>query len=128
MRYATAACLLLAALIHLLPVAGVLGAERLQALYGVALDDPNLVLLMRHRALLFGIVGALLAAAAFLPALRTTALLVGGASALSFLALAWSSSGLNPAVTRVVFADIVAVLALGAAAVLHLSARGADAP
>jgi hypothetical protein len=127
MRYATVACLLVAALIHLLPVAGVLGAERLQALYGVAMDDPNLVLLMRHRAVLFGIVGVLLAASAFVPALRTTALLVGGASALSFLALAWASTGLNPALARVVVADIVAVVALGAAAALHLSARGAGA-
>ena len=124
MRYASMACLLLAALIHLLPVAGVLGADRLQALYGVALDDPNLVLLMRHRAVLFGIVGALLVAAAFRPALRTIALLVGGASALSFLALAWSSPGLNPEVGRVVTADIVAVVALGIAAMLHAYARG----
>lgn len=128
MRHATFACLLLAALIHLLPVAGVLGAERLQALYGVVLDDPNLVLLMRHRAVLFGIVGALLAAAAFRPALRTAALLVGGASALSFLALAWSSTGLNADVGRVVTADIVAVVALAAAAILHSSARRAGTP
>jgi hypothetical protein len=85
------------------------------------MDDPNLVLLMRHRAVLFGIVGILLATSAFVPALRTTALLVGAASALSFLVLAWSTSGLNPAVTRVVVADIVAVVALGVTAwIWHL--------
>ena len=74
MRYAVMACLLLAALIHLLPVAGVLGAERLQALYGIPIGDPNLLLLMRHRAVLFGVVGVLLATAAFVPALRSVAL------------------------------------------------------
>jgi hypothetical protein len=125
MRYAVMACLLLAALIHLLPVAGVLGAERLQALYGIPIGDPNLLLLMRHRAVLFGVVGVLLATAAFVPALRSVALCVGGASALAFLALAWTSPGLNAAVGRVVTADLVAVLALGVAAALHGSGRGA---
>ena len=119
MHYLLKACLLLAAVIHLLPVAGVLGADRLQALYGVALDDPNLVLLMRHRAVLFGIVGVLLATAAFVPSLRGVALAVGGASAVAFLLLAWMSPPLNAAVARVVTADVVAVAALAIAAGLH---------
>jgi hypothetical protein len=119
MRHVVTACLLVAALIHLLPVAGVAGAERLQALYGVALDDPNLVLLMRHRAVLFGIVGVLLATAAFVPSLRSVALIVGGASAVAFLVLAWMSPPLNAAVGRVVTADVVAVGALALAAVIH---------
>jgi hypothetical protein len=119
MRHVVTACLLVAAVIHLLPVAGVLGAERLQALYGVVLDDPNLVLLMRHRAVLFGIVGVLLAAAAFVPSLRSIALVVGGASAVAFLVLAWMSPPLNAAVGRVVTADVVAVVALALAAGLH---------
>ena len=49
-------------LVNLLPVSGVLSANRLQALYGVAIEDVNFLVLMRHRAVLFGIVGGLLVA------------------------------------------------------------------
>ena len=70
-----AVLLLVAGVIHLLPLVGVLGGERLNALYGIALDEPNLQILMRHRAVLFGLLGALLVAAAFNPALRSACLL-----------------------------------------------------
>ena len=52
----------------LLPLAGVLGAGRLSALYGIAFEEPNLVLLMRHRAVLFGLLGVFLAIAALIGA------------------------------------------------------------
>ena len=51
--------LLVAGVIHLLPLSGVLGAQRLAALYGLAFDEANLLLMMRHRAVLFGLLGAL---------------------------------------------------------------------
>ncbi|MFY8016778.1 MAG: phosphopantetheine adenylyltransferase, partial [Inhella sp.] len=69
------AVLLLTGLVHLLPVLGVLGAARLEQLYGLRMDEPNLLLLMRHRALLFGLLGLLLVAAAFRPAWQGLALL-----------------------------------------------------
>ena len=49
------AVLLAAAVFHLLPAMGLLGAGRLAALYGVSIPGDDLLLLMRHRALLFGI-------------------------------------------------------------------------
>ncbi|HEU4430681.1 MAG TPA: hypothetical protein VFT98_18110 [Myxococcota bacterium] len=54
MNVAIALLLLLVGLLNLAPVAGVLGGERLQALYGVGASDSQLVILLRHRALLFG--------------------------------------------------------------------------
>ena len=78
---------LVAALINLAPVSGVFGAARLEALYGLPFADPNLLVLMRHRAVLFGIVGVLLAVAAFVPGISTIAavarLLSLGARAIS---------------------------------------------
>lgn len=46
------ACIVLAAtaLVHVLPVAGVLGAARLQSLYGISAADPGVGLLLQHRA------------------------------------------------------------------------------
>jgi len=54
-----------AGLINFLPVTGALSGKRIQALYGVAVEDSNSEILMRHRAVLFGIVGALIIASAF---------------------------------------------------------------
>jgi hypothetical protein len=106
-------------IIHLLPLSGLMGAEALTRLYGLDFGDPNLEILMRHRAVLFGMVGALLVAAAFHVRLRGPALLVGLVSVLSFLALAWGVGGYGAAVQRVVVADVVALACLLLAAGLH---------
>ena len=123
-RKLIAALLILAGIIHLLPLAGVLGAERLAALYGLSFQEPNLLLLMRSRAVLFGLLGALLVYAALRPALQPIALFGGLVSVLSFLCLAWSSPGYNAALGRVVIADWVALAALLLALALYFSVRG----
>ena len=97
--------------IHLLPLVGVLGGERLAQLDGLDASEPNLALLLRHRAVLFGLLGALCVAAAFRPALRGLALVAGWISVASFLALA-AGTPLNAQVARVVTADWVALGAL----------------
>jgi hypothetical protein len=113
------ALLVIVGIIHLLPVSGVLGAERLSTLYGISLNEPNLEILMRHRAVLFGLLGAFLIYAAFKPALHPLAFLAGFLSVVSFIALAWSVGGFNEAVRRVVVADIAAVVALCIAVCIH---------
>ncbi len=112
MRYVVTTCLIIAAIIHLLPLAGVLGSARLAALYGLDFTEPNLAILMRHRAVLFGMLGAFLAYAAFKPHLQGIAFVAAFVSVVSFLLLAWSTGGYNPQVGRVVTADVVALVAL----------------
>ncbi|AEG93057.1 hypothetical protein [Ramlibacter tataouinensis] len=112
-------CLLaVVGIIHLLPLPGVLGPERLRLLYGIPLDDPNLVLLMRHRAVLFGLLGALLLYAAWRPSLVPLALMAGWASVAAFLVLAALQPGLNAALARVVTADVLAAFCLAVATAL----------
>ncbi len=124
-----AALYVLVGVVNLLPVSGVLSIARLEALYGVSLVDPNLVVLMRHRAVLFGIVGALLIAAAFHPPLRAFAVGAGLLSMLSFVAVAHLVGDLNAELRRVVVIDLVASVLLVAAAFLTLGpgARAGDA-
>jgi hypothetical protein len=122
-RFLVAAMLGLVGVIHLLPLSGVLGSERLTALYGLAFDEPNLVILMRHRAMLLGLVGLLCLVAAFRPALRSAALVAGFAAVVSFLGLAASVGGANPQLLRVVTADRIALAALVVALVAHLRLR-----
>lgn len=112
--------LLIVAVIHFMPVIGVLGSTRLVALYGIQFDDANLVILMRHRAVLFGLLGAFLSIAAFRPELQLLALIAGFVSVASFMLIAWSVGGYNSQIARVFLVDVIALicLAVGAAAYL----------
>ena len=116
MRHLITAMLLVVGVIHLLPLAGVLGAARLEALYGVAVDGPDLEILLRHRAVLFGLLGAFCVAAAFRRAWQAAAVFAGFVSVASFLVLAWFAGGYNDEIARVVAADVVALGCLGLAA------------
>ena len=115
--------LVLVGIIHLLPVAGVLGADRLAALYGIALSEPNIEILMRHRAILFGLLGLFLVYAAFQPSLQTLAIVAGLVSVVSFIAIAWSVGGYNEPVRKVVIADVIAAVVLIVAGVINLVGR-----
>jgi len=110
--------LVIVAVIHLLPLSGVIGSERLASLYGISFDEPNIAILMRHRAVLFGLLGLFMLFAAFAPRFQVAAFVIGFASVVSFLWLASSVGGYNAAIGRVVTADIVALVCLivGAAA------------
>ncbi len=124
MRFVVPAVLLLVAAIHALPLLGVLGAARISGLYGIAVDDPNLEILMRHRAVLFGLLAAFLAYAAFHRALHGLALIGGAVSVVAFLALALSVGRYNAAIGTVVRVDVVALLLLALAAWAHLRSPG----
>jgi hypothetical protein len=125
MHYLVSAMLIVVAVIHLLPLSGVLGSERLAALYGLSFNEPNIAILMRHRAVLFGLLGMFLLVAAFRPPLQTIAFMAGFVSVASFLWIAWSVGGYNPQVARVFLADIVALICLiiGVAAHLYVQNR-----
>lgn len=123
MKKVVTGLLVLVGIIHLLPVSGVLGVERLVALYGVSLDEPNLEILMRHRAVLFGLLGLFLVNAAFQPSLQPLAIVAGFVSVLSFITIAWSVGGYNESVRMVVIADVIAIAALIVAGVIHVVSR-----
>jgi hypothetical protein len=110
---------LVAAAINLAPVLGAVAPERMAALYGVNLEDPNLQILMRHRAVLFGLVGGVLLVAAFHPPLRTVGYAAGFASMLSFLLVAWLVGGYNAQIQRVILIDVVGIAALAGAGLVH---------
>ena len=121
---AIAALLLIVALIHIIPISGVLGASQLEALYGVELSEHgDLTLLMRHRAILFGILGGFFAYAAFVPGLQPLAFVAASVSVVSFLVLAAGVETIAPAIRTVIIADVVALLCLVIAIALHVLRR-----
>ena len=123
MRYLLMASLIVVGIIHLLPAIGVLGPERLETLYRVTLTDPGLVVLMRHRAILFGLLGSYLVLAAFVPALQLSALVMALLSVVSFLGLALSSGPVSPAIARIVAVDWVALAAVAVGFVAYALLR-----
>ncbi len=119
MKAAVSVLLVLVAIIHLLPLSGVLSAERLAALYELSFHEKNLEILMRHRAVLFGLLGLFLMYAAFQPSLQPLAFFAGFVSVLSFICLAWLVGDYNAAIRKVVVADAVALASLSLAVVLY---------
>ena len=119
MKYLVSAMLVVVGVIHLLPLTGALGSERLFTLYGTRFDEPNLQILMRHRAVLFGLLGAFMVFAAFTPVYQTAAFIAGSVSVVSFLYLAWSVGGYNEHVGRVFIADLIALACLIVGGVIH---------
>ena len=126
MRHLATAALLLMALVHLPPLLGVLGAGRLAALYGIDVAGPDLLILMRHRAVLFGLLGAYQAYAVFNPAHRTVAFVAGLVSLAAFLALAYSTPGHNANLAKVARIDLVALVVGAVGFAAHL--RGNAVP
>ncbi len=125
MRYFIAFTLLAGGVIHLLPVAGVLGTERLFALYGVPVTEPNLAILLRHRAVMFGLIGGVMILSIVKPAMQPLAFALGLLSVTSFLYIASSVGQYNLQVSRVVVVDILALVCLlaGSAAYAYAHLR-----
>ena len=122
-KYFVPASLVVVGAIHLLPLQGVLSGDRLTALYGIAIEDENLLILMRHRALLFGLLGGFLVWAAFRPHLHALALFAGAVSVAGFLFIALGSAERNSEIARVIAIDIFALILLAIAALLHVAVR-----
>jgi hypothetical protein len=117
---AITALMLVVAAIHLVPIGGFFGARRLSALYGIDVADPTLEILMRHRAVLFGILGVFFTYAAFTPAVRPIAFVAAAASLASFFFLAFSASEISPPIRKIVIGDVAAAVCLAGAIALYV--------
>jgi hypothetical protein len=115
-----AVLLVFVGLVNFLPVAGILSADILANAYGIPAPTGDLLVLLRHRALLFGIVGALIIVAAFRRHLQPAAILAGFVSMLGFVVLALASGDYGAELQKVVTIDAIALLALVVAALLRV--------
>lgn len=122
------AALIIVGAIHCLPVAGLLGRAQLESLYGISAVDPTMILLLQHRAVLFGLLGAFLLIAAFRPGLRSLAIAAGLVAVVSFLALVALSADAHPSLSQVVIADLVALVSLVVATVVFVLLRRSRTP
>jgi hypothetical protein len=112
-------CLVVVGLINFAPVIAVISAQKLESAYSVAIAGNDLAILMRHRALLFGILGAFIFYAAFNPFYQPLAMLMGGVSMVGFALLVLTTGDYNEAVGKVLLIDIIGIMFLLAAVVLR---------
>jgi len=119
--------LVLAGIVHLLPAIGVAGRERLRVLYGVELDDPAVLLLMRHRAVMFAAIGLLMLIAVFVPPWQLPASLAGLISTAGYCLLAGWPGGWPLPLRRLWWIDLplaAALCGVAVASLLHGSSSG----
>lgn len=119
MSHAITVCFVIVGLINVLPLMGVVSDQQLQSMYGVSFSDPNMSILLKHRAVLFGLLGGYILYAAWVPKHQMAAFVLGFGSMLSFLLVAWTTGGFNQAIQKVVVVDIVGIVVFIVAAVLY---------
>jgi hypothetical protein len=106
MDKAVSILLFVVGVINFLPVLGVVSAARLSQAYAVELDSNDLVILLRHRALLFGIVGGFILYSVFVPGSQTPARVMAAVG------------DYNASLHKVMLVDVVGILCLAGAALL----------
>ena len=118
MKHVITVLFVIVGLINFTPLMGILSDDMLASLYAIEITSPDMSLLLRHRAALFGIVGGYILIAAFRPNHRPVATIMAFASMLSFLALYLLISPENNKLIGVFRIDVFAMILLIVAVVL----------
>jgi len=111
-----AICLFIIGLINFLPLLGILSVGKLEHAYGISITSSDLEILMRHRALLFGILGGFIMASAFRQVLQGAAIIMAAISMMGFILLTYLVGGINSEISNVVLIDWFACILLLVAA------------
>jgi hypothetical protein len=112
----TAIAFVALAVVHLLPAAPIFAPDALVRLYGVAPTDSTLILILRHRAVLLALVGALCLWAAVSESTRPAALVAASLNLASFLAFYLLHASFAGPLRTVALVDAVALIPLAVAA------------
>lgn len=111
--------LVLTGLLNTYPAIGMLGARQLRGLYGLPISDPNLLTLMQHRAVMLGLIGLFMIAAAFRREWQPAAFVLGFASMLSFVVFARLQDEPSRFISKVAVADVAGSTLLLVALVVY---------
>lgn len=112
--------LMVAALINFVPVVGVISGAQIEKMYAIDVSDPNVEILMRHRAVLFGLVGGVMIWGVFERDMFMPAAWIGLISMVSYLAITLISGPGNPSLRKVFRVDIVGIVAVLGAIIVRL--------
>ena len=110
--------LFLVGVINFLPIVGIFSIDKINQTYGLAINDNNLAILLRHRALLLGLIGGFVIYSVFNPQYQIAAIVLAAISMLAYLYFFYSIGNANPALLKIAQADIVGVVLLTIAVLL----------
>ena len=113
-------------IINFLPVLGVASADRLAHGYGIDLFGNDLVILMRHRALLFGVLGGFILYSVVYPVHQWPAMIMAGVAMVGYVYLMYTVGGYNAELGRVLMVDYVGIACLAGAMGIRLLTPGAS--
>lgn len=108
-------------IINFVPVIGLLSNHKITTLYDVPVES-DLAILLRHRALLFGILGGIILFAAFCKSYQPLAFVIGFISMIGYAVLCVRDGNYNAKLGRVLNADWLAIGLFTAALALRLFA------
>ena len=104
------ALLVLVGVVNLVPgVVATVSVERAANAYDVAVDGPDLSVVLRHRGVLLAIVGLALIVVPWWPEIRTAAIVGGVISMASFVAIALAKPGVGQPLRKVMWVDVGAL-------------------
>lgn len=110
----------IAGIINLIPSFSAFFPEKFSKLYGVDISDINYELLLRHRAVLFGIIGGLMIYSAISKKLYLVSSIAGLVSMISFITLYFLLfEGLNNEFDNIILLDVAATLILIAGLIVY---------
>jgi heme A synthase len=113
--------LLIAGLINLLPALLAFLPDKISKSYGIDIPNANYELLLRHRAILFGIIGGLMIFSALVKKYYEISTIAGLVSMTSFIILYFLiGKGINSALKKVMMIDVVATVILCIGFILFL--------
>ena len=104
--------LFIVGIINILPLIVFFDPGKTVKLYGFPIEGESLIVLMRHRGVLLGLVGIALIAAAFKSEYIVLAVGLALISKIAFIFLTFTSAGYTPEVQNVALIDVGAIILL----------------
>jgi len=105
--------LFIAGIINIIPSILAFVPDKISSSYGIEIHDANYELLLRHRAVLFAIVGGIMIYSAITKKYYSLALIVGIISMLSFVILLFLIKGdINSELHSVMKIDVIGIMIL----------------
>jgi len=111
--------LFLIGVINFLPAIGLVSVDKINQAYGLRVTDRDLAILLRHRALLFGLIGGFVIYSVFKPQFQVAAIVLAAISMLGYLFFFWSEGNSNSALLKVAQIDMIGVVLLSIAIIIR---------
>jgi hypothetical protein len=110
---------LIVGIINLFPAVVFFSSAQTAKLYGITIEGESLIILMRHRGILLGLIGLALIFAAIKPEARIPVIVAAFISKIAFIYLVATSVTFTPEIKQVATVDVVAIVLLIVALGIH---------